>query len=213
MDIYTELALLAIAYILGSIPNALIVGKLFYNIDVREHGSKNMGATNTFRILGAKAGFTVFFLDLFKGFLLISLFTLDIIKVEPTHFPIICFGIISVFGHIFPVFSRFKGGKGVACTAGFILAYAPWCFLIGLAVFSLTLFFTKYVSVSSLATILSMLISSFFISTLLTTAPDWYFTIFCAVLTIALFVSHRKNIYRLIHKTESKFYFKKNKQK
>lgn len=211
MDIYTELALLAVAYILGSIPNALIIGKLFYNIDVREHGSKNMGATNTFRVLGAKAGFTVFFLDLFKGFLLTSLFTLNIIKAEPTHFPIILFGIVSVIGHIFPIFSKFKGGKGVACTAGFILAYAPWCFLIGFMVFSLTLFFTKYVSVSSLATILSMLISSFFINTLNAHAIDWHFTIFCLILTITLFISHRKNIYRLIHKSESKFSFKNKK--
>ena len=209
MDIYTELALLAIAYILGSIPNALIVGKLFYNVDVREHGSKNMGATNTLRVLGPKAGFSVFFLDVFKGFLLTSLFTLNIIKTDPTHFPLIVFGIVSVIGHIFPVFSNFKGGKGVACTAGFILSYAPWCFLIGLAVFSLTLFLTKYVSVSSLATILSMLISSFFVNTLNAVAIDWHFTVFCSILTVFLFVSHRKNISRLIHKSESKFSFKK----
>lgn len=208
MDIYTELALLAVAYILGSIPNALIIGKLFYKTDVRQYGSKNMGATNSLRVLGPKAGFAVFFLDVFKGFLLVALFTLNIIEAEPTHFPIITFGIVSVIGHIFPVFSRFKGGKGVACTAGFILAYASWCFLIGLGVFILALVITKYVSVSSLCTILSMLISSFFVNTLNAQAPDWYFTIFCSILTVALFISHRKNIVRLINGTESKFSFK-----
>ncbi len=212
MEILIEILFIILAYLIGSIPNALIIGKLFFKTDVREHGSKNMGATNSLRVLGPTAGFVVFFLDMLKGFILIALFKFGVFdKGLLPHIPIIFLGLFTVLGHIFPIFAKFKGGKGVAATSGIILAYAPWCFLIGLCVFLLTVIITKYVSLGSILTIFSMFICSFFINPLYETSPNIYFSIFCFILTITLIVDHRKNLVRLHHGNESKISFKQKK--
>lgn len=116
-----------IAYLLGSIPSALIVGKIKYGIDIREHGSGNLGATNTFRVLGKKAGLVVTLADIFKGTLatLIPLFAAYFFDIEVSRLFI---GLFAVLGHTFPVFAGFKGGKAVATSAGIILGVAPFLF-------------------------------------------------------------------------------------
>lgn len=136
-----------IAYLLGSIPFALIIGKLGYKIDIREHGSGNLGATNAFRVLGIKAGSIVILGDILKGTaaaVLPQLFHAD-------AYPLII-GIIAVLGHTYPIFAKFKGGKAVATSGGMILGINPILFIIMIATFLLSLYLSKYVSLSSMIT-------------------------------------------------------------
>ena len=136
-----------IAYILGSIPSALIVGKVGYNVDIREHGSGNLGATNTFRILGKKAGIIVTLADILKGTAAVLIPILFDADIHP-----LLIGLFAVIGHTYPVFAKFKGGKAVATSGGIILGIYPLLFLIMVGTFLLTLYLTKYVSLSSMIT-------------------------------------------------------------
>lgn len=187
-----NLALLIISYLLGSIPSGLIVGKVFYGIDIREHGSGNLGGTNTFRTLGKKAGMAVTLSDILKGTLAVFLakwFGADL------H-PLIA-GVVAVIGHMYPVFAGFRGGKAVATSAGILLGYAPLMFLILLSVFMLGLYFTKYVSLSSMLAAVAALTYSFI-------DGDIALIIVVAVLSAFVFYRHRANIKRIINKTEPK---------
>ncbi|HLS20756.1 MAG TPA: glycerol-3-phosphate 1-O-acyltransferase PlsY, partial [Bacillota bacterium] len=133
-----------IAYLLGSIPSALIVGKVGYNIDVREHGSGNLGATNAFRTLGIKAGSIVVLADILKGTIatvLPLLFNVDIYT--------LIIGVFAVIGHTYPIFAKFKGGKAVATSGGIILGFNPLLFVIMVATFLIALYISKYVSLAS----------------------------------------------------------------
>lgn len=146
-----------IAYVLGSIPSALIVGKLGFKIDIREHGSGNLGATNTFRVLGKKAGIIVTLSDILKGTIavLIPLF----FDAEINRLII---GIFAVIGHTYPLFAKFKGGKAVATSAGIILGINPLLFIIMVTTFLITLYISKYVSLSSMITgVVTILVSIF----------------------------------------------------
>lgn len=122
--------LIIIAYLLGSIPSGLWIGKTFYKKDIRQFGSGNSGTTNTFRILGVKAGFAVFLADLLKGTLATSLAYLPGVDTNP-----LWFGLAAIVGHVFPVFAKFKGGKAVATSAGMLLGYNPLFFFCSLALF------------------------------------------------------------------------------
>lgn len=181
-----------IAYLLGSIPFALVVGKLGYNIDIREHGSGNLGGTNTFRVLGVKAGLTVTILDMLKGTLAASL---PVLLGAPIH-PLIA-GAIAVIGHTYPVFAKFRGGKAVATSAGAVLFYEPLLFITLIAVFFLFLYITKYVSLSSMLAATYSIIYSLF-------SKDILLIIVVTVLTLFIFYRHRSNIKRIINKTEPK---------
>lgn len=185
-----------IAYLLGSIPSALIVGKLGYQVDIREHGSGNMGATNAFRVLGTKPGIIVTISDILKGTtatvlpLLAGLF----IDIEVSRLLV---GIFAVLGHTFPVFAKFKGGKAVATSGGIILGLNPLLFIAIIITFIATLYISKYVSLSSMVTgIVATVLSLFFSNFLL------FLLIFA--LTIFVFIRHKDNIKRIKNKTEPK---------
>lgn len=183
-----------LAYLLGSIPSGLWVGKLFYGKDIREHGSGNLGATNTFRTLGVKAGFAVTLLDILKG----TLATLlpQLLDVS-THIHPLLAGTIAVVGHMFPIFAGFRGGKAVATSAGILLGYAPLIFLGMVLVFFITLYISKYVSLTSMITAIAALITSIFVK-------DVPLIIVLGVLTIFICYRHRSNIKRIIDGTEPK---------
>jgi acyl phosphate:glycerol-3-phosphate acyltransferase len=188
-----EFAIFAvIAYLLGSIPSGLIVGKLGYNTDIREHGSGNLGGTNTFRVLGVKAGIIVTLADILKGTLatLLPLF----FDAEVYRLGI---GIFAVIGHTYPLFAKFKGGKAVATSGGIILGVSPILFGVMILTFLMTLYISKYVSLSSMITGIITFIVSIFIG-------DVGLMIVIAALTLFVIYRHRANIKRIINKTEPK---------
>lgn len=211
-EIIVEILLLTISYLFGSIPNALIISKLCKGIDIREYGSKNMGATNTFRVLGLKYGLLVFFLDALKASVIIILFKVGIFSLDKYyHIPLITYGIMAIIGHLFPVFANFKGGKGVACSAGLICSYAPIIAIPTLLTFLIVVIFTKYVSLGSIIAVISALLFSFIIPILKSEPLDIPLIIAVSVVCIIFIISHRKNIIRLINHEESKISFNKQK--
>ncbi|WP_433958000.1 glycerol-3-phosphate 1-O-acyltransferase PlsY [Cytobacillus horneckiae] len=183
------------AYLLGSIPSGLIVGKAFYGIDIREHGSGNLGGTNTFRTLGKKAGFIVTIADILKGTLAALLpFFFDL----GIHQVIV--GIFAVIGHMYPIFAGFKGGKAVATSAGVVLAFVPLMFAVVVVVFLVSLFITQYVSLSSMIGGIVALICALIIG-------DPILITIVAIMTIFIIYRHRTNISRIRQKTEPKVNF------
>lgn len=192
--------MLLLAYLLGSIPSGLIIGKVFYNTDIREHGSGNLGGTNTFRTLGKKAGFVVTLLDIFKGTaatLLPYIFTVQATNwPEWIALPLVC-GLLSVVGHMYPVFAGFRGGKAVATSGGIILGYEPALFVILLVCFLISLYLTRIVSLSSMNIALVAIIYVMFTN-------DLSLQILIIFLATFIFYRHRANIKRIINKTEPK---------
>lgn len=184
--------LIILAYLIGSIPSGLIVGKLAKGIDIREHGSGNLGATNAFRTLGVKAGSVVIAGDILKGTLATALPFLMHVDIHP-----LLAGVFAVLGHVFPIFAKFKGGKAVATSGGVLLFYAPLLFITMVAVFFIFLYLTKFVSLSSMFTGIYTVIYSFFVH-------DTYLLIVVTLLTIFVIYRHRANIKRIINKTEPK---------
>lgn len=194
-----EITMILIAYLLGSIPSALWIGKLFYKTDIREHGSGNLGATNTFRILGKKAGFIVTLMDILKG-TLATLLPLIPIFAETSINPLL-FGIFAVIGHMYPIFAKFKGGKAVATSGGIILGYHWPIFFILLLSFFIALKLSKMVSFSSM----SVAVIGFIYSVIyFTITQDFYLPIVITVLAIFIFYRHRSNITRIRAGTEPK---------
>ena len=142
---FLNVVIIVLAYLIGSIPSGLIIGKKFYGVDIRQHGSGNLGGTNTFRVLGVKAGLIVTSADILKGTLAAAL-----PLIFPSELHPLFVGIFAVVGHTYPLFAGFRGGKAVATSAGVLLCYAPWMFLIMIAGFFISLYITKYVSLSSM---------------------------------------------------------------
>ena len=208
------LIIVGLSYLIGSIPTSIIVGKVLKGIDIREHGSGNAGGTNVFRVLGWKPGVFVMLFDAFKGFaatLWISRILLSSIPVEPEIVQIIA-GLAAIIGHIWTVFARFHGGKGVGTAAGMLLALYPLALLICLAVFAIVLFSTKIVSISSItaALTLPLVLTIFRYGIGKEVATSLYiFGFFAAALIV---FTHRSNIKRLLNGTENKFSKKKNKE-
>ncbi|UOQ85726.1 glycerol-3-phosphate 1-O-acyltransferase PlsY [Gracilibacillus salinarum] len=181
-----------IAYILGSIPTGLIVGKVGYKKDIRDHGSGNLGATNTFRVLGLKAGIIVITVDILKGTLAAALPVFLNADVYP-----LLIGIFAAIGHMYPLFANFKGGKAVATSAGVILGVNPLVFVIMILSFLIILYLSKYVSLASMLTgIITIIVTLIMRETGL--------TIVTAILTIFVIYRHKANIKRIINKTEPK---------
>src|SRR6056297_999692 len=151
---FVNLAMIVAAYLIGSVPSSVWIGKIFFNIDVRMHGSGNAGATNTFRVLGTKPGMLVFLIDLMKGFLAARLAYMNpsLVEAAPEYLVTmqLILGIAAILGHIFPLYAGFKGGKGVATLFGVILGISFVPTLIMAGVFFLVLFLTRYVSLSSI---------------------------------------------------------------
>lgn len=198
------------AYLLGSIPNAVWIGRLFFSTDVRDHGSKNAGSTNTIRVLGYKAGIPVLLLDILKGFLAVKMIYLTFYYIPATgeyiNFQLLL-GLAVIIGHIFPVFANFRGGKGVATLIGVILAIDPVSMLICIGVFMITLIITKYVSLSSMIAGLSFPVLVIVVFNTTTSS----LIIFSLIVFVLLLFTHQKNIERLLNNEESKanFLFKK----
>ena len=193
------------AYLLGSIATSVWIGKLFYGIDIRDYGSGNAGATNTFRVLGVKAGIPVLLIDAAKAF-----FAANLIIFLPHYVPgsnsylnfKLLLGIAAVIGHILPVYVGFRGGKGVASLLGLVLAIHPQAALGAIIVFLIVLLISRYVSLSSMLAGISfplLLILYFHI-----TAKG--LQIFSIVAALGLIYTHRKNIGRIFRKEESKVY-------
>jgi glycerol-3-phosphate acyltransferase PlsY len=207
--IYILLEIL-VAYLLGSVPSAVWIGKLFYGIDVRQHGSGNAGATNVIRVMGYKAGIPVMLFDVFKGWLAVQLavwLPVPGLSPEIMIYVRIGMGLAAVLGHVFPVYVGFKGGKGVGTIAGVGISLFPLAILLVLIVFIIVLAITHYVSLSSvLASITFPLVVYFIIGI---RHPG----LLGLSLLVAVFipVTHRKNIKRLLKGEEKKFDFRRKK--
>jgi glycerol-3-phosphate acyltransferase PlsY len=186
-------ALLA-AYLIGSVPNGLIIGKSFWNVDLREHGSFNIGATNAYRTIGKKAAFIIFLLDALKGMLgvwLGALFTN-----EPSG--MILGGIMAIVGHNWPLFLGFKGGKGVATGLGVILMLMPKITFLVFLTWAVIVYLTKFVSLASIVAALLVPILSYAFDLSI------QYQIFAVLAAVFVVYRHKANIGRLLSGTESK---------
>lgn len=201
IDIENILALLG-AYLLGSIPTAVWVGKRFYNIDVREYGSGNAGATNVFRVLGKKAGIPVLLIDVIKGFLAVNIAYLSKYDVGSNQFINLqlVLGIASLVGHIFPIFASFRGGKGIATLLGIIIAIYPYAAIISIVIFLIVFLLFGYVSLGSMTAAVAFPIIVIFVFK--THVPA--LIIFSILITIMVLITHQKNIERLLRREEPK---------
>lgn len=230
---FTTVFSCVLAYLLGSIPSAVWVGKTFWNIDVREYGSGNAGATNTFRVLGKKAGIPVLIMDIAKGYLAVQLATLLDLYLHDLHqFTLfgneidfasvrtpmpgtqqfvnfkLALGICALLGHIFPIYAGFRGGKGVATTLGLVAGVHPPAALVCAGIFLVSFIITKYVSLSSMIAgfafpIIIWLVYGETITTM---------NIFAMAVAIIILITHQRNIERLLKGEESKIYLFKKKE-
>jgi glycerol-3-phosphate acyltransferase PlsY len=198
-----ELIFIILAYLIGSIPTALIISKKFFGIDIRDYGSGNMGATNTFRVLGSKYGTIVMVIDILKGVAAACLFAFLPYyysnEIERINF-MIGLGLSAVIGHIFPVFANFKGGKGVATLFGMILAMQPVIALSCVGVFLLVLYLTRYVSLSSILGALMLPICVLWIWN----ENEVLYRVFALAIAALVIFSHQKNIGRILRGVESR---------
>ena len=194
---YTATTMIIIAYLLGSIPSAVWIGKKYYGIDIREYGSKNAGTTNMLRVLGRRAALPVFGLDFLKGFVAVTI--IDLMKYILRFIAVFA----AVVGHIFPIFANFRGGKGVATLVGAIMGVNAPLVLLCFGVWFLVLMVTHYVSLASMVAG-----CSFPIFTLISPKVNHLvpFVVFSFIIAILLIYTHRKNIERLKAGTESKIY-------
>ena len=192
--------LLVIAYLLGSIPNGLWIGKLFYHKDIRKSGSHNIGATNAFRILGKVPGFFVMILDIAKGSVATALPLLFNAVIWNHRFSMLMFGIAAIIGHTASIFDHFHGGKAVATSAGMLMVYSWPLFLYCCGMMLVVTFLSSMVSLASLISFTSVTVIIFFIH-------DWFLFPLAVLLTIFVFYKHRKNIIRIIKHRENLIHF------
>ncbi|MFC2096072.1 glycerol-3-phosphate 1-O-acyltransferase PlsY [Bacteroidota bacterium] len=212
MHVVVNIVIIIVAYLLGSIPTSVWISRAFFNIDIRDYGSGNAGATNTFRVLGVRAGIIVFIVDILKGFLAVNLihFTKYYIPHSGDYINIqLLLGIAAMIGHIFPVYVGFKGGKGVATLFGVICAISFYPTLIMAGVFFTTLILTRYVSLSSMISGLSFPV--LIIVIFKETTPS--LVIFSLIMAVLMLFTHQKNIERLVRKEEKKANLPKLKKK
>lgn len=195
------IVMLILSYLIGAFPSGLIIGKLFFKKDIRQYGSGNTGATNSFRVLGRPAGFIVTFLDIFKGFITVFF---------PLWFPVHADGVISTFftnglivglfailGHVYPIYLKFNGGKAVATSAGVVLGVNPILLLILAIIFFSVLKIFKYVSLSSIIAAISCVIGSIIIH-------DYILLAVSGMVSIILIIRHKSNIVRIFKGEEPK---------
>ncbi|MDU2217057.1 MAG: glycerol-3-phosphate 1-O-acyltransferase PlsY [Staphylococcus epidermidis] len=195
------IVMLILSYLIGAFPSGLIIGKLFFKKDIRQYGSGNTGATNSFRVLGRPAGFIVTFLDIFKGFITVFF---------PLWFPVHADGVISTFftnglivglfailGHVYPIYLKFNGGKAVATSAGVVLGVNPILLLILAIIFFSVLKIFKYVSLSSIIAAISCVIGSIIIH-------DYILLAVSGIVSIILIIRHKSNIVRIFKGEEPK---------
>lgn len=215
LPLVTALVLgLIIAYLAGSIPSAVWIGKSFYGVDVREKGSKNAGTTNTIRVLGLLPGIFVLSIDVLKGWFAVymaKIFGSTLIDINPDYIVYyqLLAGIFAVIGHALPIFAKFKGGKGVATMLGVVIGLFVKIIPLVLAVFVIVFILTHYISVSSMSAAISFPIFYPACSILLHYTINTVQLIFSIIVAIFILWTHRKNIKRLIRHEEPKFKFRK----
>jgi len=207
------IVILALSYLVGSIPTSILAARWLRGIDIRQHGSGNAGATNVFRVLGKGPGAAVMLIDLLKGIFAVGVIArLRIAGGEPPEFMypngdgwlMVAAGAAAVLGHIYTVYAGFKGGKGVATGAGVVAALAPVPVLIGAGLFVIIVWTTRYVSLASMAAAASLPLTQLM--------REWVFGVevsaptmwFCAIVPFLIFFTHRANIGRLLHGTENR---------
>lgn len=195
------------AYLIGGIPFSVLISKLFYGKDIRKEGSRNAGATNTFRVLGRTAGNIVLALDILKGVAAVELYHFrmpESLLLESKIFYELGLGITAVLGHIFPVYLRFKGGKGVATGFGVAVAVFPLAALVAFIVFAIVFPVFNYVSLGSLLASIAFALVVF-----IQNVKQPLIGIAAILIVAIIFYTHRENIKRLMNGTESKMYLKK----
>jgi glycerol-3-phosphate acyltransferase PlsY len=199
----TEIILIILAYLIGSIPTAVWVSKTVFGIDIRDYGSGNAGATNTFRILGSKWGSFVMLADVTKGVVATSLYIVIPFylsnELARTNFMILL-GLVAVIGHIFPIWANFRGGKGVATLLGMTLAIQPTVALICLGIFLISLISTRFVSLSSILASIAFMVLILYVFN----EKETLYRYFAMIVAIMVVVTHHKNISRLCKGTETK---------
>ena len=207
-----ESILVILAYLIGSIPTSVWVSKSIFKFDIRDYGSGNAGATNSFMVLGPKWGSFVMLIDVLKGVVATSLYILIPYylnnELARTNFMIIL-GLAAVVGHIFPIWAQFRGGKGVATILGMALAIQPAVALLCLVVFAFTLLTTRFVSLSSMLAGVAFMVLILFIFD----EKETLYRLFAIIVAFMVIVTHQKNITRLLNGTENKvpLFRKKNK--
>ncbi len=205
--------LLLIAYLFGSLPFAIWISKTFYGIDIRTLGSGNAGSTNMYRNFGFKAGFITQILDISKSYVATLLPYFFELETEiPFTLLLLIFGIVSVIGHVYPVFANFRGGKGVNSILGMMLAIAPIYTFLCLVVFLVVLFISEYVSLSSIIATFSFIVFQI-LAYLLNYSFDFTLLIVGLFLFLFIIFTHRENIQRIMNGTESKATFIQNLKK
>ena len=205
-----EIILLVLfSYLTGAFPSAVWVGRTFYDTDVREYGSGNSGATNTFRVLGKGAGIPVLLMDIFKGWLAINYVWLisDVSLLPPELFfeNQLAFGLSAVIGHLFPIYTGFRGGKGIATMLGLLIGLEPTAALFSFGIFAVVFFISKYVSLGS---ILASMAFPFFVL-MISNSTNESLNMFAIFVPILSLITHQKNIERLIRGDETKIKFDK----
>ena len=201
--VYIIISLIA-AYLLGSMPTAYIFAKVLSGVDIRAHGSGNVGATNVARTIGKVPGIIVLVIDILKGFAAVAILPLIIKKIFPdtgdsfNETVLVLLGMAVIFGHIWTVFLKFKGGKGVATTAGAMIALSPVIFGIAIVVWIIVFSIWKYVSLASIVAAITLPIAS------VITGKSFMFVVFSAVVCMIGIYTHRTNIKRLIQGSENR---------
>ena len=213
---YCIVTLFIMAYLLGSIPSAVWIGTKYYGVDVREHGSKNAGTTNVLRVLGLRAALPVFAIDFLKGFVAVSIFQL--LKYDdniPSQAWIINMKILAVFvvtlGHIFPIFAKFKGGKGVLSTATMVLILSPIPFAVLILLFIGLVAWTKYVSLGSVASAVLYPVALHATFNMIGCLQAGLISLSSIIIAILIVWCHRGNLERISNRTENKISFGKKK--
>ena len=190
-----NLLLVIFAYLLGSIPFGLVLGKSLFNVDLRQVGSGNIGTTNAFRGLGPKGGLLVFLCDMLKGGIPVLIGMLSPFTWHP-----LLFGAGAVLGHVYPIYLKFKGGKAIATSFGIVFAFDPLFAILAISSFFVILYFSRMVSLASILSIFFAILISFF-------WHDWVLTIVTAIIWIVVVIRHKENIQRIKAGTESKIPF------
>ena len=207
-----EVLLILLAYLIGSVPTAIWISKYYFKIDIRDYGSGNAGATNTFRVLGSKWGTIVMAVDVLKGIIATSLYILLPYYLtdewDRTNF-MIGLGLAAVLGHIFPVWAGFRGGKGVATLLGMAVAIQPLVALCCVGVFLIALYLTRFVSLSSILAGVSFMVFILFIFN----EKETLYRIFAVLVALMVVLTHQKNIGRILKGTESKIPLFKSRDK
>lgn len=194
--------LVLFAYLIGSVPFSFILGRIFKGQDIRKLGSGNLGATNAFRVFGKPIGFSVLILDTLKSGFLVFLMLYTSVFDSIDLFPALIYGFISVLGHVFPVWFKFKGGKGVASSFGLLLIYSPLVALGMVTAFLITEYITRYVSVSSTVAAVMAFLTVLFLHIFV--RSDLVFVIVTGLSTVLIIFRHRSNYKRLKIGTENR---------